>query len=210
MSRSSVADRPETNGEAGETFEGLGPLLDEVDELAADRGEVSLADLLKALGQASYGPLLLLPALLIISPLSAFVGFDSVMGILIALVAVQMLFGRKHVWLPQALLRKPVSQKRLGKVMRFLRPVARFTDRIIHPRMEWLAAAPYSRIMAAVCAIIGITMPPLEAIPFSNTIGAAVVSFIALGLTVRDGALIAIAIAVLVVGGGAGLYYAFG
>ncbi|MCI0756146.1 exopolysaccharide biosynthesis protein [Teichococcus vastitatis] len=186
---------------------GLTPLLDELGKAGEEDNGLSISDLLKKLGQNSFGPLMLIPALFIISPFSAIVGFDSVMGILIALVAVQMLFGRKHIWLPKRILNLKIGRDKLEKILRFLRPVAHWTDKVIHPRLERLTKAPFSRVIAAICALIGFTMPPLEVIPFSNTAGAAVVSFLSLGITVRDGVLIAVALVLLIIALGGGAYY---
>jgi hypothetical protein len=190
-------------------YSGLRPLLNDVDRSGKEHDGLAMSDLLGMLGQSSFGPLMLIPALFVISPFSALVGFDSVMGILITLVAVQMLFGRKHIWLPKKILHLKIGEDKLKKILGFLRPVARWTDKIIYPRMERFTKAPFSRIIAALCALIGITMPPLEAIPFSNTAGAAVVSLLSLGLTVRDGLLVVIATAVLVIALGGGAYYYF-
>ena len=188
-------------------FSGLCPLLDDIEKSGEKQDGLSMSDLLGILGQSSFGPLMLIPALFVISPFSALAGFDSVMGVLIALVAVQMLFGRKHTWLPKKILGLKIGKGKLRKILSFLRPVARWTDKIVHPRLQRLTRAPFSRVIAALCAIIGLTMPPLEAIPFSNTAGATVVSFLSLGLTVRDGVLIAIALVLLVIALAGGAYY---
>jgi hypothetical protein len=190
-------------------FSGLGPLLEKIERAGNERDGLSASDLLQTLGPSGFGPLMLIPALFIISPFSAIVGFDSVMGLLIALIAAQILFGCKHVWLPEWILRLEIGRDKLPKVLRFLKPVAGWTDKVIHPRLERLAKAPFSRIVAAICVAIGATMPPLEAIPFSNTAGAAVVSFLSLGITVRDGALVAFALVLLGIGLAGGAYYAF-
>ncbi len=71
-------------------------LLDEIGKAGTEDNGLLVSDLLKKLGQNIFGPLMLIPALFIISPFSAIVSFDSVMGILVALVAVWMLFGRKR------------------------------------------------------------------------------------------------------------------
>jgi hypothetical protein len=186
-------------------FSGLGPLLDNVEEAAAEEGELSVSRFLEALGPRGFGPLMLIPALLVISPFSALVGFDSLMGALIAVVAVQMVIGRKHLWLPERVLAWRIGIEKLEKTIGWLRPVARRTDKVIRPRLRQLTRAPFSRMAAALCAVIGSTMPPLELVPFSNTAGAAIVALLSLGLTVRDGALIAAALVLLpaAIGGGA-------
>lgn len=190
-------------------FDGLMPLLDEIDRAAKKQDGLSVSDLFQTLGECSFGPLMLIPAIFIISPFSAIVGFDSLMGIFIAIVSGQMLFGRKHIWLPKKVLMLRIGEDRFGKIVDFMRPIGRWTDRFIHPRFEWLAQSPFSRVIAALCLAIGITMPPLEAIPFSNTAGAAVVSFCSLGISVRDGAMIAVALGLLVAAMTVGGYYAF-
>lgn len=189
------------------TYTALSQLLDALGDTCAHHDGATLRQVVEALGHSSFGPLMLIPALFIISPFSALVGFDSIMGVLIALVAVQKLFGRDHVWLPEKILKLKLSREKMAKGIGFLRPVARWTDKVVHPRLRRLAEAPFSKVIAAICVAIGITMPPLEVIPFSNTIGATVVSFLSLGLTVRDGLLVAIALVLLVIGLGFGGYY---
>ncbi|WP_075217762.1 exopolysaccharide biosynthesis protein [Mongoliimonas terrestris] len=189
------------------SYTALSQLLDDLDTSCARHDGSTMGEVVEALGHSSFGPLMLIPALFIISPFSALVGFDSIMGVLIALVAVQKLFGRDHVWLPQTILKLKLSREKMAKGIRFLRPVARWTDKVVHPRLRRLAEAPFSRVIAAICVAIGISMPPLEVIPFSNTAGAAVVSFMSLGLTVRDGLLVAIALVLLLIALGFGAYH---
>lgn len=204
MTRVVSPDRPsQGEDEAGPEFQNLSDVLDRVDAEAESDGHLSIEELLPVLGARSFGVLMLLPALFVISPLSAFVGFDSVMGVLIAAVAAQALFGKRHVWLPRFALRARVSRERVGKAVRAARPVARVLDRLSHPRLKRLAHAPFSRAVAFVCLAIGATMPPLEVVPFSNTGGAAVVVLFSLGLVVRDGVLVLLGFAACVALGGA-------
>lgn len=190
--------RPTGPHEDGATFQSLGELLDRVDEEAESDGHLSIDELLPVLGSRSFGALMLLPALLVVSPLSAFVGLDSVMGVVIAAVAAQLLFGRKHVWLPKFATRARVSRERVGEAVRSARPVARVLDRVSRPRLKRLAHAPLSRAVALVCFAIGATMPPLEVVPFSNTGGGAAVALLSLGLVVQDGVVVLVGLAVAV------------
>lgn len=119
-----------------------------------------------------------------------------------------MLAGRDHIWLPKRLLDLKIGRAQLEKGLRFLKPVAGWTDKVVRPRFERWAEAPFSRVVAALCMLIGVTMPPLEAIPFSNTAGAAVVAFLSLGITVRDGLVVAIALVILAIGLAALGFYA--
>lgn len=77
--------------------------LHEVLQRLASAGDdecVSVSDIVDAIGPRSFGPLLLVPALIVMSPLSGIRGLSTVMGITIALVSGQMLVGRRVAWLP--------------------------------------------------------------------------------------------------------------
>lgn len=52
----------------------LGEILDEFDGLAQTHGRVTVADMVDAMGPRSYGPFLLVPALIEISPLGGVPG----------------------------------------------------------------------------------------------------------------------------------------
>lgn len=169
----------------------LGPksvtdVLEQVQEAGAlDTVEVS--QLVEALGKASFGPLLLVPALIIVSPLSGIPGFPTVGGITIALIAGQMVFGRKSVWLPQWLLRRNIRGKSFDKAIDWLERPARFVDRITRPRLEVFVQPPFSIIPEMLCMLCGLLMPVLELVPLSSSILATAVTFFAVALIVRDG-----------------------
>ena len=77
----------------------LGQLADRIGK-AADQDRVSVDDLIDAVGHRSLLPLILVPALLAATPLSGIPGLSAICGIIIALVAVQMLMSVKEVRLP--------------------------------------------------------------------------------------------------------------
>ena len=60
---------------------------------AGATGRVSIGDLIDALGSRSFGPLLLVPSLILITPLSGIPGGPTIGAIVIVLVATQLLFG---------------------------------------------------------------------------------------------------------------------
>ena len=86
--------------------------LKELVERASRAGSgdtVKVQQILEELGQRSTTALMLLPALLTVSPLSGIPLFSTSAGLLIALVAGQLLLGRKSIWIPGFLRDREVS-----------------------------------------------------------------------------------------------------
>ncbi|WP_407352783.1 exopolysaccharide biosynthesis protein [Luteimonas sp. R10] len=177
------------------TVAGLEELLERLAGSARQAGHVSVAEMLAAAGQRSFGPLLLVPGLIVLSPLSGVPGLPSAVAVLVLLVAVQLLCRRRHVWLPQWTLRRSVSARLLQRAVRVLRPVARVVDRLTRPRLRMLADAegPALYPIALLCILIALTMPPLELVPFANSIAGAALTAFGLALITRDGLLALVA-----------------
>ena len=67
-------------------------------EHAPDAGhkQVTLGDIVEAVGARSFDPLLLVAGLVAASPLSAIPGMPTTLGVLVALITIQFLLRRKH------------------------------------------------------------------------------------------------------------------
>ena len=186
----------------------VGDVLDQIEELAKKEGEVCLGHLVEALGSRSYGPFLLIPALIDISPVGGIPGLPTVLGLIIVIVAAQMLFGRKHLWLPGFLARRSVSAEKACKSTSKLRRLAGWLDRTFHGRMPKFTKGPFVRVAAGLCILLALTVPPLEILPFATTAPMAAIAAFGLALLVRDGLLMIVAtvLAVAAVGLGIGLF----
>ena len=68
---------------------------------AATGEKTSLREAIESLGEASFVPVLMAPALAVVTPLSGIPLFSSICGALIALVSIQMLLNRDHLCEPQ-------------------------------------------------------------------------------------------------------------
>ncbi|MEZ0470800.1 exopolysaccharide biosynthesis protein [Luteimonas salinilitoris] len=177
------------------TVAGLEGVLERLAEAARREGQVSVAEMLAAAGQRSFGPLLLVPGLIVLSPLSGVPGLPSAVAVLVLLVAAQLLCRRHHVWLPKWALRRSVSAGLLQRAVRVLRPVARVADRLTRPRLRVLADAEGLALypIALLCILIALTMPPLELVPFANSIAGAALTAFGLALITHDGLLALVA-----------------
>ena len=155
---------------------------------------VAIESMLQATGERSIGALLLVPGLLVLSPLSGIPGLPSVFAVMVALIAGQLLIGRRHFWLPQWLLKRTASRSKYDRALAFLKRPARFVDRLLRPRLKFLTRGPAIRANALLCILIAATMPPLEIIPFGNTTAGAALSILGVGMMARDGLMILVAI----------------
>ncbi len=165
----------------------LGRLVRKVEERAEAGEDVSIGLIQQIAGQRAAGPLLLLPALIVVSPLSIIPGLPTMVGLNTILVAGQIALGREQVWLPQWLTSRCISAKRAGVLLKFLRPVSRVADGVVKRRARFMTGAVMRRIGAVVCVLVGCIMPLLEFIPFTSTWAATIIAVYALAITARDG-----------------------
>ena len=165
----------------------------------ADQEKVTTEELVTAFGTASFVPALMIPAILVVSPLSGIPLFSSFMGVTIALIAAQLVFGRETLWLPGWLMNRTVAGEKLGKAVDRIGGVAKWIDAHTRQRLRWLRSPPVTLLAEIACVICGAAMPFLEIVPFSSSIlGAAVCSF-AIGLLARDGLFILAGLAFMAV-----------
>lgn len=164
----------------------LTDLADRIRSVSQDN-KVSVQAIVDAVGHRSLLPLLLVPALLCATPLSGVPGVSMVCGVLIAIISVQLLLSVEEVWLPQRLLRQSVSALAVRKALDTSEPVMSWVDRHTRHRMTGLFHRPLIHVPVLLCVISGLAMPFLEFIPFSSSVAAFGVSFMALSLLTRDG-----------------------
>lgn len=167
---------------------GLTDIIDQVTDLAKAQ-QVSLREVMRAVGGASFAPVLLLPALAVATPLSGIPLFSSMMGIVILLIAGQMLLQREHLWLPDWLLRREVKGERVRNGFSKLYPIARWIDARTSTRLRIFAHRPLTFVPQILCVLSGLAMPLLEFIPFTSSIMGVGVAMLALGMLTRDGLL---------------------
>ncbi|RVT86782.1 exopolysaccharide biosynthesis protein [Rhodobacteraceae bacterium CCMM004] len=152
-----------------------------------DAERLSLGDIVEAFGRTAFLPLLLVPALLVISPLSGIPFFSSICGLTIALIALQLVLRRQSLWLPGVLMRRTISGERVHAGAERLKGFADWLDRRARDRLSFLTYAPLSTVVQAACMACGLAMPFLEVVPFSSSIlGTAVVMFV-VALLAHDG-----------------------
>lgn len=165
----------------------LGDLLQRIADVAAEREEVYFATIMAALGTRSFGPVVLLIGVVLVSPLSGIPGLPTTMAAGLLLVSLQLVLGRDSFWLPRFLMNRHIPSDRLQQGLRWLDRPARFVDWWLRPRFCVLASNGGAVAIATICILLALVMPVLELVPFSTTaVGVAVAAF-GLALVALDG-----------------------
>jgi len=177
-----------------EDIQSLEELLDRIGEAANAEEQVTLSAVMEAIGRRSFGPLLLLAGLITLAPIVGDIpGMPTIMGLLVLLTAGQLLFRRKHFWIPSWLLKKSVNRDKLRKPLMWLRRPGRFIDRFTRSRLTALIQNGGIYFVAIACLFIAVAMPIMEIVPFSANMAGVALSIFGLALIAHDGVLALIA-----------------
>ena len=181
-------------------------ILDALERHGAER-EVSVGRVRREFGDKSFGAMLFLPAILEISPIGGIPGVPTFLALIIALIAGQVLLGRRTLWLPGFVENRTVSGEKLCGAVEWMRGPARFIDRHFHDRMGWLTRPPFDRTVALLCLLLACSVPPLELFPFASTVPMAAIALLGLALLFDDGLLVLAGLVLAVATIGAGVYF---
>lgn len=148
---------------------------------------ITLRELLELVGEQGlllFCTFLILPFLLPVS----IPGVSTVFGLVIILIGIGVTLNRMP-WLPQRLMNHQIEREHLLPV--FERGVSLFTrlERWVKPRLESLTSGVIiNRINGLALTLAGVLLLfPLSFIPFSNTLPALAILFMAFGMLQRDG-----------------------
>ncbi len=173
------------NNQTDTSHKSLAETLEQVLASEDERGP-SIGELTSAVGEKGFGLLLVVLSLPSALPVPA-PGYSTPFGIVIGLLAIQMMVGRSTVWLPNKLkgvrINPTIAQKMIGAATKFLK----FIEQFIRPRQLWIR----SRIGQAGLAIVVLIMACLMMlpIPLTNTFPAMVIFLVGVGLSEEDGLL---------------------
>lgn len=199
-----------SDGNEGGEPRSVEDVIGELDELAAASDKVCIGDVLDDFGARSFGPVITIFALIEITPIGAIPGLPTAIASIIALIALQLLFGKDHIWMPQFLQSRSVESKKLHKAVGKLRGLAHWLDQHSKDRLDKFTKGIWLKIAAIAIVMLCMTVPPLEVVPFASSGPMLAIAAIGLALIVRDGLvmLFALALALAALGGGTYYYYA--
>jgi len=168
---------------------GRAPTSDVLDDLLKDApdDQVSLGWVIDGLRERSFGLVMLILGLMALVP-----GASGVIGVLVAIPAIQMILARRTPIFPGFLARRRISKRRLERLIARINPLLRRMERVVRPRWQ-TPFEPTKRVVGFVVLLLGITL--LAPIPFSNVIPALVITLLSFAYLEEDGIALCIALA---------------
>lgn len=164
----------------------LSEQLEELRRAFADT-PATLLEVVAALEGRAYTLLMIVFALPFSTPVSL-PGSSTPLGIIIAVIAIQLAFGRLP-WLPRRLLEWRLPAGFFTKLIPVTARVVRSLERVLHPRWPHWTNTPSARgvhLFTIVAAALLLALPIL--IPFTNMFPGWAILLLACGLLERDGA----------------------
>nr|WP_283632741.1 exopolysaccharide biosynthesis protein [Alteromonas macleodii] len=154
----------------------------------ARQDKFEFAEFWDVMEKRGFGPMLALPSFIACTPIGAIPGIPSLAGGTILLIALQILLGRRHPWLPQKVMQLNCDADQLRFIVDKVKPYAVRVDRFLVPRCFFMRQPVFRSFIALCCAGCGLVMIPLELIPFMGLIPAFAVFIMAIGMATDDGA----------------------
>ena len=156
--------------------------------------EISVGEVMNGIETRGFGPMLVVPALILLTPIGAIPGLPDVLGILILIISAQILIGRQYPWLPERLKRVSVDRAYFTRALELIEPSVRRVDRYIYPRLSFLTHRHIQPLIAMVAILLSLSILILSFIPLLVWIPAFGVLALGLGLTAKDGLLLVVAL----------------
>jgi hypothetical protein len=159
-----------------------------LDTLLKDASEdyVTLEWLMAGLHERSFGIVILLLGLVGLIP-----GISAPAGILLSILAFQMIVGRRRPTFPRRISSRRLATRQLARLLMRAVGVLKYLERLIHPRWR----TPYEatqRVVGFVILLLSAIL--LLPVPLSNLPPAFVILLISLALIEDDGVLLATAL----------------
>jgi hypothetical protein len=158
---------------------------------------IELSTLTAFLGRRSIGALLLILALPMALPIPL-PGFSVVFGIPLIVISAELFLGRHRAWLPARLAQRSFAHADFLVFVERALPALRRLERIIKPRIEWMAGDWAMIPVGAVSLVLSviITLP----IPLGHVVPGTAISLLALGMIERDGLAITLGLIIAILG----------
>ncbi|TVP59611.1 MAG: exopolysaccharide biosynthesis protein [Halomonadaceae bacterium] len=167
----------------------LQQLLRRMETAARVHERLTLGQVMQEVGTRSFGPLLLLGGVIVLSPLSGIPTVPTVMAIYVVIIAGQMFYPHDHFWLPQWIKGRTLPRNQVQQGLKWLLPMARGIDQLLRPRLAWLVSGASQYLIGALCLFIALLMPSMELVPFSSIGAGAALTAFGLALISKDGVL---------------------
>jgi hypothetical protein len=145
----------------------------------AEGARVSVGWLMAELGDRSFGLTLLVMAIVALIP-----GASTLVGVLIAWPAIQLILGHRKALLPRPLARRELAVERLARVIALVVPRLAWVEKLIRPRSPALFEMT-RRMTGTAILLLGLTLT--VPMPFAHVVPALIIMMLALAYLEEDG-----------------------
>ncbi len=151
--------------------------------LADDGGEqgLTLHEIRDRMDERAYGLLILLMSIPCL--VTGLYGVPQEVGVIIILVAAQLLVGREEPWLPRWMLELRAKGSWLKAMADFAESKLAWIDRLSRPRLRRFASGAGEKLAAVFMILATLTI----VLPMTNTIPSIALALLSVGLIQRDG-----------------------
>ena len=149
--------------------------------------QVTLSDILTIAGERMFGFLFVILSLPSALPVPA-PGYSTPFGVLLFLLAMQLVCGRKRPWLPNKMLNFPMKLETVQGILKAGLPWLKRIEAITRPRLTYICTTLPGRVFIG-CAIALMATSMMIPIPGTNTLPAMGIFVTGFGLIEDDGAI---------------------
>ncbi len=161
--------------------------------LNTEREDVTVAELLQAIGRRAHGPVFLLLGFIAVSPLTIIPGANWFVATVILVFALQVVFGFRHPWLPKGVTEFKFKRDHLVQGVAAGERYAHMIDALVKPRLTFLTEPPFIQVVALICVLAALISFPLGLVPLGPLLPSLTVLLFGLALTARDGVVLLLA-----------------
>ena len=149
--------------------------------------KVTLKDILTLAGERTFGVLFVLLSIPSALPIPA-PGYSVPFGVVMLVLAIQLIIGRARPWLPQGWNRSAFDLSQVQGIVKAGIPWRRRIEKISRPRLKYICTSLPGRVIIG-CAIALMSVSMMMPIPLTNTLPAIGIFITGFGLLDDDGAI---------------------
>ncbi|MEM8542562.1 MAG: exopolysaccharide biosynthesis protein [Cyanobacteria bacterium P01_H01_bin.119] len=149
--------------------------------------KVTLKDILTLAGERTFGVLFVLLSIPSALPIPA-PGYSVPFGVVMLVLAIQLIIGRARPWLPQGWNRSAFDLSQVQGIVKAGIPWLRRIEKISRPRLKYICTSLPGRVIIG-CAIALMSISMMVPIPATNTLPAIGIFITGFGLLDDDGAI---------------------
>lgn len=146
---------------------------------------ITINNVIKLLGERTFGLALLFFALPSALPISAIPGISFIFSIPIAFFSLELIFGRQSLWVPNFIGNKNIKHTTIHSIVDKSVPYLKKIERFLKPRLDFMLYPITDRLSGIVIFIMSFLL--MLPIPFSNMIIASILIIFSLGFIAKDG-----------------------